>query len=51
MIVNKKTIYNLKVDQRSNKFDGGNKLEKIDLSLLPSYILENKDKFKEWMEE
>ena len=51
MINNKKTIYNLKVDSRSNKFDGGNKLEKIDLSLLPSYILENKDKFKEWMEE
>ena len=50
-IINKKTIYNLKVDQRLNKFDGGNKLEKIDLGLLPSYILENKDKFKEWMEE
>jgi beta-1,4-mannosyl-glycoprotein beta-1,4-N-acetylglucosaminyltransferase len=51
MIINKKTIYNLKVDSRSNKFDSGNKLEKIDLSLLPSYILENKDKFKEWIEE
>ena len=50
MIINKKTIYNLKVDSRSNKFDSGNKLEKIDLSLLPSYILENKDKFKEWIE-
>ena len=51
MIINKKTIYNLKVDSRSNKFDGGNKLEKINLSLLPSYILENKNKFKEWIEE
>jgi len=51
MIINKKTIYNLKVDSKSNKFDGGNKLEKIDLSLLPSYILENKNKFKEWMED
>jgi len=51
MIVNKKTIYNLKVDSRSNKFDGGNKLEKIDLNLLPSYILKNKKKFKEWIEE
>ena len=51
MIVNKKTIYNLKVDSRLNKFDGGNKLEKIDLNLLPSYILENKNRFKEWIEE
>ena len=51
MIINKKTIYNLKVDSRSNKFDSGNKLEKIDLSLLPSYILENKDKFKDWIDD
>ena len=51
MIIDKKTIYNLKVDSRSNKFDDGNILKKIDLKLLPNYILENKDKFKEWMEE
>ena len=51
MIINKKTIYNLKVDSRLNKFDDGNKLKKIDLSLLPSYILENKNQFKEWIEE
>ena len=51
MIIDKKTIYNLKVDSKSNKFDDGNILKKIDLKLLPNYILENKDKFKEWMEE
>ena len=51
MIIDKKTIYNLKVDSRSNKFDDGNILKKIDLKLLPNYILENRDKFKEWMEE
>ena len=51
MIIDKKTIYNLKVDSRSNKFDDGNRLEKIDLNLLPNYILENKNKFKEWIEE
>jgi len=51
MVMNKKTIYNLKVDSRSNKFDDGNRLEKIDLNLLPNYILENKNKFKEWIEE
>jgi len=51
MINNKKTIYNLKVDSRSNKFDDGNKLKKIELSLLPDYILENKNKFYNWIEE
>ena len=50
LIKNKKTIYNLKVDSRTNKFDGKNDLEKINLNLLPKYILENKEKFKEWIE-
>ncbi len=51
MVVNKKTIYNLKADSRSNKFNDGNKLMKINLSLLPNYILENKDELKDWIEE
>ena len=51
MIINKKTIYNLKIDSRLNKFDDGNKLEKIDINLLPNYILKNKNKFSEWIEE
>ncbi len=51
MINNKKAIYNLKADQRENKFDGSNKLSKININSLPSYILENKDKLKDWIEE
>ena len=51
MINNKRTIYNIKVDQKEKKFDGVNKLSKIDINLLPSYILENKDKFKDWIED
>ena len=51
MINNKKTIYNIKADQKENKFDGINKLSKIDINLLPSYILENKDKFKDWIDD
>ena len=51
MINNRKTIYNLKADQKENKFDGSNKLNKININLLPSYILENKDKLKDWIEE
>ena len=50
-INNKKTIYNLKVDMRANKFDDGNELKKIELHLLPHYILQNKNKFGEWIEE
>ena len=51
MINNKKTIYDLKADKRSNKFGGNNKLIKINLDLLPDYISENKDKFSKWIEE
>ena len=51
MIIEKKTIYNLKTDMRSNKFDGGNELKKIDLNLLPSYISNNKKKFSGWIED
>jgi len=50
LIKQKKTIYNLKADQRMNQFNSGNKLSKIDINLLPKYILENKDKLKKWIE-
>ena len=50
MINNKKTIYNIKADQKENKFDGTNKLNKININLLPSYIVENKDTLKDWIE-
>ena len=50
MINDRKTIYNIRVDQKENKFDGNNKLNKIDINLLPPYILENKIKFNDWIE-
>ena len=50
LVEQKKTIYNLKTDQRLNQFKNGNKLNKIDISLLPNYILKNKDKLKKWIE-
>ena len=50
-IVNdKKAIYDLKADQRQSKFNAKNELIKIDNNLLPSYILENMDKFEDWIE-
>jgi len=51
MINDKKTIYNLRADQKEKKFDGVNRLDKIDINSLPSYILKNKNKFKDWIEE
>ena len=50
LIEQKKTVYNLKADQRLNKFNNENKLNKIDIDLLPKYISENKDKLKRWIE-
>ena len=50
LVEEKRTIYNLKIDQRLNQFKSGNKLNKIDINLLPKYILENKDKLKKWIE-
>ena len=46
----KKTIYNLKVDQKKNKFGEQNKLIKIENKNLPSYILNNLEKFSNWIE-
>lgn len=50
MIKDKRTVYNIKADQKENKFGGENKLSKIEIDLLPSYISENKDKLKDWIE-
>ena len=50
IIKNKKAIYNLNVDKRLNKFEGGVDLEKIEIKDLPSYINENIDKYEEWLD-
>ena len=47
---NKKTIYNLKVDQKENRFGNQNKLQKVDSNKLPLYIQNNLDKFANWIE-
>ena len=50
-IVNeKKAIYDLKVDQRKNKFEAKNQLIKIETNQMPSYIKNNLEKFKEWID-
>jgi len=50
IIKEKKTIYDLKVDQRVSKFNKGQKLTAIDLKLLPNYIQNNIEKYKLWLD-
>ena len=50
LIKQKKTVYNLKVDSRSDKFNDGNFLEKLDINYLPKYIKDNLNKFNDWIE-
>jgi beta-1,4-mannosyl-glycoprotein beta-1,4-N-acetylglucosaminyltransferase len=49
LIKNNKAIYNHAVDQRLNKFDGSIKLKKININILPKYIINNIDKYKKWI--
>ena len=50
MINNKKPVYNLKVDSKKNKFDGGEELKISSTDELPNYIKNNLDKYKNWLE-
>ena len=50
MITNKKPVYNLKVDSKKNKFDGGEELQVASTDELPNYIKSNLDKYKDWLE-
>ena len=48
--INKKeSIYNLKTDTKKSKFESGQKLSISNLEELPTYIQDNKEKFKEWL--
>ena len=50
IIKNKKAIYDLTVDKKENKIGYGANLKKFDNSYLPKFILENKEKFKNWFD-
>ena len=50
MINNKIPVYNLKVDSKKNKFDGGKELKITSTDDLPSHIKSNLDKYKNWLE-
>jgi beta-1,4-mannosyl-glycoprotein beta-1,4-N-acetylglucosaminyltransferase len=50
LINSKSVIYDHRVDKTEYKFGGGQKLEKIDLEVLPRYISSNKEKYLDWLE-
>ena len=50
IIEEKKPIYNLKTDMKSNKFDLSEKLIVSDMSELPYYIQKNIEKYKNWLD-
>lgn len=49
MVKEKKAIYNLRNDMRSNKFDLSEKLIVADIKELPYYIQKNIVKYKNWL--
>ena len=50
IIKSKKSIYNLKVDMKTEKIDGTQNLKVTDKSELPDFIKENSIKYSNWME-
>ena len=49
IIEERKAIYNLNVDQRQNKFDLSQKLTIADINELPSYLVKNTARYKDWI--
>ena len=50
IIKDKKPIYNLKTDMKTNKFDPPEKLVVSDMLELPYYIQSNINKYKNWLD-
>ena len=47
---NKKAIYNLRADIKTNKFDNTQNLVVTKINELPAYIQNNLEKYKDWIE-
>ena len=50
IITEKRAIYDLSQDQRKNKIGRGEALKNVELFKLPSYIQENKNLLKNWLD-
>jgi len=49
-IINKTSVYNLHTDMRKSKFNSGQKLIKVNLDTLPTYLKVYKTKYINWLE-
>ena len=49
-IKNRETVYDLNVDQRTNQFKKGQKLDILELNELPNHIRDNQNKYQLWLE-
>ena len=49
MVDEDRIIYDLSVDQRTYKWKGDKKLKKVDLSDMPNYLKDNKEKYINWL--
>ncbi len=51
MMTNRKPVYNLLADMKKSKFSGSEQLSKSSIDELPSYIKNNLEKYKHWIEQ
>ena len=49
-IKNRESVYNLSIDKRVNKFSKGVKLKVLNEIELPKYLVDNKEKYKNWLD-
>ena len=50
IIEKKQAIYDLNVDKRISKFGNGSKLENYPIQNLPKFLIDNLEKYKEWID-
>ena len=50
MINSRKPVYDLRVDMKKSKFEGGDELVVSGIDELPNYIKNNLDKYKDWLD-
>ncbi len=50
MVSEKKILYDHSAKQEADKYTGFQKLEKVDSNILPDYINQNLEKYKDWIE-
>ena len=50
MIKEKRIIYNHNIDQKKYKWSDSTKLEKIKDGDLPAYIINNRNKYSDWLD-